>query len=189
MRLTQPDGPRRELCAGVRFVSGGPVGEAAEPKPRHPPTAFGPVPGERYASPPAARVRRRHVQHPVAVHRLLQHRAVHRALPGQLRQHRDDHRLRVDVEEPPRRAPGVRNPKPSAPSDWYVPGTHRAIWSGTTRIQSETATNGPRAPASFRVTYGTRCSSSGFSSSWMTSTLPRTGPARRWRLQLTTKVR
>ena len=54
-------------------------------------------------------------------------------------------------------------PKPSAPSDWYVPGTQRAIWSGTARIQSETATNGPSAPLSLRVTYGTRCSSSGCS--------------------------
>ncbi len=44
-----------------------------------------------------------------------------------------------------------------------MPGTHRAIWSGTDRIQSDTATNGPSAPLSFRVTYGTRCSSSGCS--------------------------
>ncbi|CAM5690956.1 hypothetical protein STENM327S_02053 [Streptomyces tendae] len=52
-----------------------------------------------------------------------------------------------------RAAPRVSaKPQPSAPSDWYVPGTHRAIWSGTDRIQSDTATNGPCAPASLRVT-------------------------------------
>ncbi len=63
-----------------------------------------------------------------------------------------------------RAAPRVSaKPKPSAPSEVYAPGTHREIWSGTDRIQSETATNGPSAPDSFRVTYGTRCSSSGWS--------------------------
>ncbi len=63
-----------------------------------------------------------------------------------------------------RAAPRVSaKPKPSAPRDWYVPGIQRAIWSGTERIQSDTATNGPSEPLSFRVTYGTRCSSSGYS--------------------------
>src|SRR5580693_3439266 len=70
-----------------------------------------------------------------------------------------------------RRAAGrvSENPNPSVPSDVYAPGTQRAIWSGTARIQSETATNGPDepdepdAPDSSDVTYGTRCGSSGCS--------------------------
>ena len=55
------------------------------------------------------------------------------------------------------------NPNPSVPSDVYEPGTQRAIWSGTARIQSETATTGPAASPSTDVTYGTRRSAAGCS--------------------------
>src|ERR1022692_408362 len=63
------------------------------------------------------------------------------------------------------RAAGLvsENPQPSVPSEVYGPGTQRAIWSGTARIQSLTATTGPCCPSSAWVTYGTRCSSSGCS--------------------------
>ena len=54
-------------------------------------------------------------------------------------------------------------PYPSVPSDVYGAGTQRAIWSGTARIQSLTATTGPGRPSSTWVTYGTRCSVSGCS--------------------------
>ena len=43
-------------------------------------------------------------------------------------------------------------PYPSVPSELNGPGTHRAIWSGTARIQSLTATTGPGAPSSTCVT-------------------------------------
>src|SRR5271169_275433 len=64
-----------------------------------------------------------------------------------------------------RRAAGrvSENPNPSVPSEVKVPGTQRAIWSGTALIQSETATTGPGASASTDVTYGTRDVSPGFS--------------------------
>jgi hypothetical protein len=56
-------------------------------------------------------------------------------------------------------------PNQSVPSHVYEPGTQREIWSGTERIQSETATTGAPepAPASADVTYGVRGSSSGCS--------------------------
>src|ERR1700720_4166550 len=64
-----------------------------------------------------------------------------------------------------RRAAGrvSEKPNPSVPSEVYVPGTQRAIWSGTALIQSDTATTGPGASASAVVTYGTRDGSPGFS--------------------------
>ncbi len=64
-----------------------------------------------------------------------------------------------------RRAAGrvSEKPKPSVPSDVYGPGTQRAIWSGTARIQSDTATTGPGASKSTDVTYGTRAGSDGYS--------------------------
>src|SRR5579862_1559936 len=64
-----------------------------------------------------------------------------------------------------RRAAGrvSEKPNPSVPSDVYVPGTQRAIWSGTALIQSDTATTGPGLPASSEVTYGSRGGSSGCS--------------------------
>src|SRR5580700_10582612 len=64
-----------------------------------------------------------------------------------------------------RRAAGrvSEKPNPSVPSEVNVPGTHRAIWSGTALIQSETATTGPGASASIDVTYGTRDGSAGCS--------------------------
>src|SRR5947209_1927714 len=55
------------------------------------------------------------------------------------------------------------NPNPSVPSEVNVPGTQRAIWSGTALIQSDTATTGPGASDSTEVTYGSRDGSSGFS--------------------------
>src|SRR6478672_1236459 len=55
------------------------------------------------------------------------------------------------------------NPNPSVPSEVNVPGTQRAIWSGTALIQSDTATTGPCASASAEETYGTRDGSPGFS--------------------------
>src|SRR5580704_5862246 len=62
-----------------------------------------------------------------------------------------------------RRAAGrvSEKPNPSVPSDVNVPGTQRAIWSGTALIQSDTATTGPDLPDSCEVTYGTRGSSDG----------------------------
>src|SRR5258708_12101349 len=54
-------------------------------------------------------------------------------------------------------------PNPSVPSEVNVPGTQRAIWSGTALIQSDTATTGPGASASAEVTYGTRDGSPGCS--------------------------
>src|SRR6201996_1535272 len=65
-----------------------------------------------------------------------------------------------------RRAAGrvSEKPNPSVPRDAYDDaGTQRAIWSGTARIQSETATTGPGASDSTVVTYGTRVSASGCS--------------------------
>src|SRR5580704_12212441 len=64
-----------------------------------------------------------------------------------------------------RRAAGrvSENPNPSVPSEVNVPGTQRAIWSGTALIQSDTATTGPGASESTDVTYGTRDVSPGFS--------------------------
>src|SRR5215472_9654057 len=64
-----------------------------------------------------------------------------------------------------RRAAGrvSENPNPSVPSEVNVPGTQRAIWSGTALIQSETATTGPEEPARAEVTYGTRGSEVGCS--------------------------
>jgi hypothetical protein len=64
-----------------------------------------------------------------------------------------------------RRAAGrvSEKPHPSVPSDANGPGTQRAIWSGTARIQSLTATTGPPWPSSAEVTYGTRGSPSGCS--------------------------
>src|SRR6266568_2521491 len=44
------------------------------------------------------------------------------------------------------------NPQPSVPSEVYGPGIQRAIWSGTARIQSLTATTGPGLPSSTWVT-------------------------------------
>src|SRR2546430_12885490 len=55
------------------------------------------------------------------------------------------------------------NPNPSVPSEVNVPGTQRAIWSGTALIQSDTATTGPGASHSTAVTYGSRDGSPGFS--------------------------
>src|ERR1700749_4706290 len=55
------------------------------------------------------------------------------------------------------------NPNPSVPSEVNVPGTQRAIWSGTALIQSDTATTGPGAPDSTELTYGTRDGSPGCS--------------------------
>src|ERR1700746_713500 len=55
------------------------------------------------------------------------------------------------------------NPNPSVPSEVKVPGTQRAIRSGTALIQSDTATTGPAAPESADVTYGRRGSSPGWS--------------------------
>src|SRR5580704_16876016 len=55
------------------------------------------------------------------------------------------------------------NPNPSVPSEVNVPGTQRAIWSGTALIQSDTATTGPGAPESAEFTYGTRDGSPGCS--------------------------
>src|SRR4029077_4830015 len=55
------------------------------------------------------------------------------------------------------------NPNPSVPSEVNVPGTQRAIGSGTALIQSDTATTGPGASASTAVTYGSRDGSPGFS--------------------------
>jgi len=55
------------------------------------------------------------------------------------------------------------NPNPSVPSEVNVPGTQRAIWSGTALIQSDTATTGPGAPESTEATYGSRDGSPGFS--------------------------
>ena len=55
-------------------------------------------------------------------------------------------------------------PNPSVPSEVYADaGTQREIWSGTERIQSDTATTGPGSPESAVVTYGTRVSSPGCS--------------------------
>ena len=53
-----------------------------------------------------------------------------------------------------RRAAGrvSEKPQPSVPSEVYGAGTQRAIWSGTARIQSLTATTGPGWPSSARVT-------------------------------------
>src|SRR5579862_3020923 len=64
-----------------------------------------------------------------------------------------------------RRAAGrvSEKPNPSVPSDVYDPGTHRAIWSGTALIQSDTATTGPTASDRTEVTYGTRGPESGCS--------------------------
>src|SRR5579863_5433209 len=64
-----------------------------------------------------------------------------------------------------RRAAGrvSEKPNPSVPSEVYVPGTQRAIWSGTALIQSDTATTGPGAPPSTEVRCGTRGGSSGCS--------------------------
>src|SRR5690348_4387099 len=64
-----------------------------------------------------------------------------------------------------RRAAGrvSEKPNPSVPSEVNVPGTQRAIWSGTALIQSDTATTGPCASASAEETYGTRDGSPGFS--------------------------
>src|ERR1700722_3767154 len=64
-----------------------------------------------------------------------------------------------------RRAAGrvSEKPNPSVPSDVNVPGTQRAIWSGTALIQSDTATTGPGLPDSSEVTYGSRGGSSGCS--------------------------
>ena len=64
-----------------------------------------------------------------------------------------------------RRAAGrvSEKPNPSVPSEVNVPGTQRAIWSGTALIQSDTATTGPAASDSADVTYGTRGVSSGCS--------------------------
>src|SRR6516162_2519434 len=64
-----------------------------------------------------------------------------------------------------RRAAGLvsEKPNPSVPSEVNVPGTQRAIWSGTALIQSETATTGPGASTSAEVTYGTRAGSDGCS--------------------------
>ena len=64
-----------------------------------------------------------------------------------------------------RRAAGrvSEKPNPSVPSEVYVPGTQRAIWSGTALIQSDTATTGPDRPDSTEVTYGTRGSEAGCS--------------------------
>src|ERR1700751_415487 len=45
-------------------------------------------------------------------------------------------------------------PNPSVPSEVNVPGTQRAIWSGTALIQSDTATTGPGASDSTAITYG-----------------------------------
>src|ERR1700722_20398739 len=59
---------------------------------------------------------------------------------------------------------GSEKPNPSVPSEVYDDaGTQREIWSGTARIQSETATTGPGAPSSADVTYGTRVSAPGCS--------------------------
>src|SRR6516162_4016616 len=55
------------------------------------------------------------------------------------------------------------NPNPSVPSEVNVPGTQRAIWSGTALIQSDTATTGPGASDSAELTYGTRDGSPGCS--------------------------
>src|SRR6516164_6312687 len=64
-----------------------------------------------------------------------------------------------------RRAAGrvSEKPNPSVPSEVYVPGTQRAIWSGTALIQSDTATTGPDRPDSTVLTYGTRDGSPGCS--------------------------
>src|SRR3984957_2244549 len=64
-----------------------------------------------------------------------------------------------------RRAAGrvSEKPNPSVPSEVNVPGTQRAIWSGTALIQSDTATSGPGRPASSEVTYGSRGGSDGCS--------------------------
>src|ERR1700736_1186023 len=64
-----------------------------------------------------------------------------------------------------RRAAGrvSEKPNPSVPSEVNVPGTQRAIWSGTALIQSDTATTGPGLPDSSEVTYGSRGGSSGCS--------------------------
>src|SRR6516164_5762393 len=64
-----------------------------------------------------------------------------------------------------RRAAGLvsEKPNPSVPSEVYVPGTQRAIWSGTALIQSDTATTGPDRPDSTELTYGVREGSPGFS--------------------------
>src|ERR1700728_5350801 len=64
-----------------------------------------------------------------------------------------------------RRAAGrvSEKPNPSVPSEVNVPGTQRAIWSGTALIQSETAIAGPSESASAEVTYGTRDGSPGWS--------------------------
>src|SRR6516165_7165538 len=64
-----------------------------------------------------------------------------------------------------RRAAGrvSEKPNPSVPSEVYVPGAQRAIWSGTALIQSDTATTGPEEPARAEVTYGTRGGSAGCS--------------------------
>ena len=43
-------------------------------------------------------------------------------------------------------------PQPSVPSELYGAGTQRAIWSGTARIQSLTATTGAGWPSSTRLT-------------------------------------
>src|SRR6478672_3297574 len=55
------------------------------------------------------------------------------------------------------------NPNPSVPSEVNVPGTQRAIWSGTALSQSDTATTGPGASDSTAITYGSRDGSPGFS--------------------------
>src|SRR5580693_9271900 len=57
-----------------------------------------------------------------------------------------------------RRAAGrvSEKPNPSVPSEVKVPGTQRAIWSGTALIQSDTAIVGPTVSASVEATYGTR---------------------------------
>src|ERR1700685_1846171 len=64
-----------------------------------------------------------------------------------------------------RRAAGrvSKKPTPSVPSEVNVPGTQRAIWSGTALIQSDTATTGPGRPDSSEVTYGSRGGSDGCS--------------------------
>src|SRR5579862_10005361 len=64
-----------------------------------------------------------------------------------------------------RRAAGrvSEKPNPSVPSEVNVPGTQRAIWSGTALIQSDTATTGPAASARAEDTYGTRDGRPGFS--------------------------
>src|SRR5690242_8389363 len=64
-----------------------------------------------------------------------------------------------------RRAAGrvSEKPNPSVPNEVNVPGTQRAIWSGTALIQSDTATTGPDRPDSSEVTYGTRGSEAGCS--------------------------